>query len=643
MLQAIRKQLSLLRINKFTVLTFVFTAVALSAVLSAFTEKEETAIPEKINAAVIANVSEIISRLDSIGRLFSADTLNRQECKKQYEAARKAYKEIEFYTEYQFPFHSKYYINAALVSKAEAEYNYKTFFPHGFQVLESIIYTEDVDSAINNKYELALLRQSFEYIKDKSRGKHFKPSTSVDMLRFEIIRIMSLYLSGYDCTINKQNLTETKSILEGLRKTIALYPGNDDASQAKCRQLILAATSYLDKNNDYDTFNRLYFITHYLKPLYEGLYNFYDRDAQTEKTNYAVNIRQQKFYGPAWLNTSYFSVVLKDSNLVNQQAKLGELLFFDPLLSGNNQRACASCHQPEHAFAGNTAFSSSFLPEEKLKRNTPSLLNAVFQKSFFYDGRSLQLEDQVSDVLGNHAEMFSDPKDIVYKLKQSPQYKRLFKTAFGNTEDTAITYYGVLKSISEYERKMIALNSRFDKYLRGDEKQLTAEEIAGYAVFSGKALCGSCHFFPLFNGVPPPFYSDNEFEVIGVPKDTSNRETDTDQGRLVISKNKIHAGAFKTMGIRNIDKTAPYMHNGIYTTLDEVIDFYKKGGGAGLGLTVENQTLPFDSLQLSDTETANLKKFLLTLTDNTFHPVIPKKLPVVNIKGLEARKAGGSY
>lgn len=642
MLQAIRKRSNLLRIKKHVVLKFAVAAVALFAVLSSFTEKEETGIPGKINAAVIANVSVIISRLDSIGVLFNADTLNRKECRKHYEAARKAYKEIEFYTEYQYPFHSKYYINAALVSKAEAEYNYKTFFPHGFQVLENIIYTDDVDSAANNKYELAILKQSFEYVKDKTRGKRFKSSTSVDMLRFELIRIMSLYLNGYDCTVNKQNLTETKSILDGFRKTIALFPGNE-ASQAKCIRLIAEANAYLSKNNDYDTFNRLYFIIHYLKPLYEELYTFYDREAQTEKTNYAVNIRQQKFYGPAWFNTGYFSVVLKDSNLVSRQAKLGELLFFDPLLSGNNQRACASCHQPEHAFAGNTDFSASFLPEEKLKRNTPSLVNAVFQKSFFYDGRSLQLEDQASDVLGNHAEMFSDPKDIVYKLKQSPDYKQLFKAAFGNTEDTAITYYGVLKSISEYERQMIALNSRFDNYLRGDEKQLTPDEIAGYTVFSGKALCGSCHFFPLFNGVPPPFYSDNEFEVIGVPKDTSNKEADPDTGRLAISKNKIHAGAFKTMGIRNIDKTAPYMHNGIYTTIDEVIDFYKKGGGAGLGLRIENQTLPFDSLQLTDLETANLKKFLLTLTDKTFHPVTPKKLPVVNIKGLEIRKAGGMY
>ena len=237
--------------------------------------------------------------------------------------------------------------------------------------------------------------------------------------------------------------------------------------------------------------------------------------------------------------------------------------------------------------------------------------------------------------------MFSTPDDIIKKLQLSSEYKSYFKKAFVNTQDTAITYYALLKSISEFERTLITLNSRFDKYVRGDLKQLNKDEITGYTIFSGKALCGSCHFFPLFNGLTPPFYSDNEFEVIGTPANKLNTQLSLDSGRYKLSKNKIHRSAFKTPSLRNISKTAPYMHNGVYTTIDEIIEFYWKGGGKGFGLSIPNQTLPFDSLQLSKTEILQLKKFMLSLNDSSLTVKAPKTLPF--IKGYENRKVGGNY
>ncbi len=642
MQQDTRKHLNSLRINKVLIIKVLVITLFFTFVFSSFITKDELPVSENITHTVTVNITEIAIHLDSIDAIFHSAMPDKKRCIGHYEASRKLYKEIEFYTEYHFPFHSKYFINSPLVNKAEFEYSYKTFVPHGFQVVEQILYSAEVDSALNIKYELALLKNSFNYIKDKSRNKLFKNSTVIDMLRFEIVRIMSLYLNGYDCTFNKQNLREIIHILKSFENTLEGFPGNA-AGKASARQMIAHAIQYLSKNTDYDAFNRLYFITTYMKPLYQELFTFYDAGATQEVTNYAINIRRKLFYDKAWLNPNYFSVVLKDSSLFNKQAELGRLLFFDPVLSGNNQRACASCHEPTHAFGGSVDFNTSFGADEKLKRNTPPLLNAVFQKSFFTDGRSLQLEDQVNDVMANHKEMFSKPAEVIYKLRQSPGYRTLFHEAFKNTEDTTVTYYALLKAISEYERKLVSLNSRFDKYIRGDNTQLSKEEIKGYTVFAGKALCGSCHFFPLFNGLTPPFYGDNEFEVIGVPKNKLNKELDADSGRYHISKNTIHLASFKTPGIRNIELTAPYMHNGIYKTLEEVIDFYKKGGGAGLGLEVHNQTLPFDSLQLNTVEITNLKKFLLSLTDKTFKASVPKTLPVINIKGLEKRKVGGSY
>lgn len=636
------KRPSLLRTRKRLLIKIFFILLCFIMSLSSFTTNEENTFSEKFNNYVSVNTSVIINYLDSIDYLLQTKQHDGIREQYYYEQARKHFKKIEFYTEYQFPFYSKYFINGALVNKAELEYGFKTFAPHGFQVIENLLYSDKKDTTIQSRYELSLLKQSFQYVKTKSLGRETENAKLIDMMRFEIIRIMSLYLNGYDCTINKQNLKEIEHILTGFESVIQ-FSFIDNLNKDNFSELIQVAKNDLSKNNDYDRFNRLHFIVNYLKPLYEYLYHFYSEEALLSSNHYAINIREEKFYDNNWFNKSYFSVVLKDSLQVNDQIILGKLLFFDPILSGNNQRACASCHDPNKGFGGNTDFNVTFQAKDKLKRNTPSLINTLFQKSFFYDGRSLQLEDQVSDVLTNHKEMFANPEDLVYKLKQSPDYRKYFHLAFKNTEDTAITYYAILKSISEFERTLVSLNSRFDKYVRGDEKQLSKEEIEGYTIFAGKALCGSCHFFPLFNGLVPPFYSDNEFEVIGVPKNKSNKELDTDSGRYHVSKNKIHLASFKTLGIRQLDQTAPYMHNGIYNTIDEVIEFYRKGGGAGLGVNVPNQSLPFDSLELSITEINNLKKFVLSLSDKSFQVSVPKSLPIINIKGFEQRKVGGNY
>ncbi len=618
-----------------------FGAALFAMLLSSFTGTDERMVSQRINQSVQVHLSGIIQYLDSLEASLAYPS-DRSVAQAYYVKARQLFKEIEYYTEYHFSFHSKQFINAPLVYKAEYEYNYRTFAPHGFQVIESFLYSAETDSLININHELALLKQTLGYVANKSRDRQFKSSTAVDMLRFELLRIMSLYLNGYDCTVNKQNLPEISSILSGIEQTVSLFPASD-ADKTPVNTLIKGADAYLSAHPDYEHFDRLQFITAFLKPLYEALYTFYDEEARKETTNYAVNIRRQAFYDLSWFNKNYFSVVLKDSALVPNQAELGRLLFFDPVLSGNNQRACASCHDPSHAFGGSEAFNQSFGANDHLKRNTPSLLNVFFQKAFFTDGKSLQLEDQASEVLTSHQEMFSSPEQLVYKLRQSPGYRTLFHNAFHQTEDTAITYYGVLKALSEYERTLVSLNSRFDQYIRGDKTQLSPDEVRGYSLFAGKALCGSCHFFPLFNGLAPPFYNDQEFEVIGVPKNKLNQELDADSGRYLISKNRIHLASFKTPGLRNIDLTGPYMHNGIYQSLDEVIDFYKKGGGAGLGIAVGNQTLPFDSLQLSTQETMQLKKFLLSLTDRSVKSKAPAALPKINIKGLEKRTIGGVY
>lgn len=304
-----------------------------------------------------------------------------------------------------------------------------------------------------------------------------------------------------------------------------------------------------------------------------------------------------------------------DTVHIQLQAQLGKILFFDPMLSGNNKSSCASCHNPDKAFTDGFSKGLNFDKTGSLPRNTPTLLNVIYQKAFFYDGRAYQLEQQVFDVVHNKTEMQSSFEEIEKKIEKSSAYKQLFDCAFKGTSDTAITSYAIQKAIMEYEKTLVSMNSRFDQYLHGDKKKLTAHEINGYNLFAGKALCGSCHFLPLFNGTVPPFYNDSEYEVIGTPADSSNKQLDEDNGRYMVTKLTEQLNAFKTPSIRNIALTAPYMHNGIYTKLEEVVEFYHKGGGAGLKLSVPNQTLPFDSLQLAPQEKIDIVLFLKTLTD----------------------------
>ncbi len=175
----------------------------------------------------------------------------------------------------------------------------------------------------------------------------------------------------------------------------------------------------------------------------------------------------------------------------------------------------------------------------------------------------------------------------------------------------------IANAIAMYVRTLVSYNARFDQYMRGDRQKMSPEEIKGFNLFMGKAKCATCHYVPLFNGSKPPNYYYQESEVIGVPgtADLLHPVADTDPGRYAILPKDFLKNAFKTPTLRNIALTAPYMHNGVFKTLEEVVEFYNKGGGAGIGLEVPNQTLPVKPLGLTAIEKKQLIAFLHTLTD----------------------------
>ena len=631
----------------------VFLFLLLAFITCSFFQKK-TISPTSISNTkfVLKNTDLIIKELQFSVNLLDSIHSNTivNKLKSSYLKSRHYYKQIECYLEYCSPFDVKYYINGPLVKKSELEYGKKIFDPHGFQVIEEFLFGSETVEIEQQKTEYLMLIEVFKAFQKKIKTATITDSQIIEMVQFELLRTISLTLNGYDATFTKTNVEETISVLKGCTIFINNIKPNYSPNQfpsithQKLNKSISNAIFYCQQNKDYNTFNRLYFITRHINPIYKLLTEFHKSELfQFTPVNYAINLKSESLFESNSFNLNYFSVKVNDTIGIEKQKELGELLFFDPILSGNNQRACASCHKPELGFTDGLEKAIEFEKKTNLSRNTPTLLNTIYQKNFFHDGRARQLEEQINDVLHNKQEMNSTADEMIQKLNTSEEYKAFFKLAFVGTADTSISYFGILKAIHEYEKTLISTNSRFDNYLRGNYNQLNQKEINGYNLFSGKALCGSCHFFPLFNGLVPPIYSDTEYEVIGVPKSKNSIMIDEDEGRLKVTKAYIHQYAFKTPTVRNIGLTAPYMHNGIYKTLEDVIVFYNNGGGKGLGINIPHQTLPFDSLHLNKKEINEIKLFMLSLTDTTGLNKKPKHLPLFKDEKLNNRVIGGVY
>jgi parallel beta-helix repeat protein len=301
------------------------------------------------------------------------------------------------------------------------------------------------------------------------------------------------------------------------------------------------------------------------------------------------------------------------------QAALGRLLFYDPLLSAEDNIACASCHHPDMGFSdGRTVALGAH--DQTLRRNTPTLWNVAYFESLFWDGRANSLEEQLLFPLTNPNEMGADLEEMVAQLQAIQEYVVLFNTSF----DDGITVTNVVTAITSFQRTLVTRNTPFDHYAAGDFNALTPPQRRGFEIFRSAATrCFECHAYPIF--------SDNVFHVLGVPEDAAN----PDRGQVEVAANAPDAEyAFRTPGLRNIALTAPYMHNGSLETLEEVIQFYADGGGlaaGGVNVQVDEKVRGFE---LSERQQQDLIAFLYALTDEpsellTIPETVPSGLPVV--------------
>lgn len=535
-----------------------------------------------------------------------------------FKQSRLAYKKVEFLAEYYNPLTAKS-INGAPIPAMDDNDQHKIEQPEGFQMIEPFLFPEFQPAQKKELLrEIDILIANFIRLKSVAESQELANTQIFDALRLESFRIITLGISGFDAPIAQNSMEEAASALSSIHEILQLYKADfgekNEKTWANTQHLLQKGMDNLRSAKDFNSFDRLFFITNFGNPISAAIKSCAEAlKIEAPKDLRALRANASTLFSNNAFDANYYTANY-EAHITKEKSDLGKKLFYDPVLSGSGTRSCGSCHKPEMAFTDGLVKSDALNGKSKLRRNTPTLLNAGFQPALFYDNRVNYLEDQATDVIKNKDEMHGSLPVAVSKLKSDKSYMVLFKKAFPNSKE-AVSDLNIRNALGSYIRTLVSLNSPFDKYVRGDQSQLNQEQVNGFNLYMGKAKCGTCHFAPLFNGTVPPDFRIIETEVIGVPESANSKSIDKDFGKYDLRKLDLYKNAFRTPTVRNIALTAPYMHNGAYNTLEQVMDFYNEGGGVGLGMDIPNQTLPFDKLNLSKKEIQDIIAFLKTLND----------------------------
>ncbi|MDA2924697.1 cytochrome-c peroxidase [Acidobacteria bacterium AH-259-L09] len=284
-----------------------------------------------------------------------------------------------------------------------------------------------------------------------------------------------------------------------------------------------------------------------------------------------------------------------DNPLTPERVALGRTLFFDPILSRDRSLACAGCHEPERAFTDGRALSVGVFGRVGT-RSVPTLVNRAYGSSFFWDGRTSSLEEQVLKPIQDPKELDMTLREVVTRLRRDREYSERFQAVFGRIP----THVDLAAALASYVRTILSGDAPIDRYLAAELDALSEQARDGLHIFQGKARCSTCHVGPTF--------TDERFHNTGV----AWRDGELlDPGRFTVTGKKEDQGAFKTPTLREIAQTAPYMHDGSLATLEEVIEFYNRGGNPNPYLDPELRPL-----RLTTEEKQALLAFLRALAGN---------------------------
>ncbi|PQJ09625.1 cytochrome C peroxidase [Flavipsychrobacter stenotrophus] len=469
--------------------------------------------------------------------------------------------------------------------------------------------------------------------------------------RLWLLNLAAIYTTGFECPDPTLVIPELRIMLSANRNIYTAFNASFPATPITADYLSLYGRMNEFVNtqpHDINHFDHFKFIRDYVNPLFIinqqliARYHVVSHSLVDYSLNKnAVSVFDKNLY-PGQNSKGVFIRVTNDSVLAEIE-QVGKLLFHDPILSGNNMRTCASCHKPGQFFT-DTAFATSlhYNRVDRLARNSPTLLNSSYNHLVMLDGKHSNLQDQTKAVISNPDEMGCSEKEVLRKVLSCKQYSHIFcKLLTYTPAEKEITYDHIVSAITWYYSQFSRQSAPFDGAMN-KARNVSQSIQSGFNLFMGKAQCATCHFVPQFNGVKPP-YVGSEFEVIGVPETISYLSLSKDKGRYVMNPAKETMNAFRTGTVRNSAHTMPYMHNGVFTTMEQVIDFYDGGGGNGHGLNVANQTLSADSLKLTPVEKKDLIAFINSLNEEIPTEIAPVSLPKSRVKALNSRKVGGIY
>ncbi|EMR01906.1 cytochrome-c peroxidase [Cesiribacter andamanensis] len=500
------------------------------------------------------------------------------------------------------------FLNQPNILKIEEEdfTDIKRKAPSGFQVLEELIFDPGADAESIGRHA-AQVSNRLKLIRKNTRFSSYLQYHFLWMMRNALVRVALTGITGFDSPVQENSLEESAFVYRRLKKYLSLFKGNfrNPALLEAWNQQFDSSLKALQGN--FEAFDRYTFLKDHTHAQLALWVQTKDDWNVSFPFTLALEHDASSLFTSTTFNLAYFEE-RPSGPLTKEKVLLGKQLFHDPSLSASGALSCASCHQEARAFTDGKQRADGQL------RNSPSLSYAALQRGFFYDKRTSSLEGQIISVVNNQQEFHSSLEDMVQTVRQQPAYQQAFARLYPQQE---ISDARIRHAIASYIRSLTPFDSRFDRSIDGLEQSLSESEIRGFNLFSGKAKCATCHFAPVFNGTVPPEFSETELELLGVPDapDTVGARIDQDPGRYQVYGTEERKFFFKTPSLRNSAHTAPYMHNGVYNTLEEVLDFYNRGGGAGIGIALEHQTLPPDALQLSKQEIADIIAFLGSLSD----------------------------
>lgn len=630
-------------------------AVILIISMYSFKNEEATAYKKLYSQNLSSFKMEQEKLFDLIENSAVLDSNSKKSINLQIEKNRIQLKKIDFWLRYFEPNAYKK-INGPLPVEWETEVFEKYEKPYkregaGLTVAEIYLNGADLEKSLLLEYIRSSIIATETYETDGITKNLKSPDAFFLCNRLYLLNLATIYSTGFECPNTKKIIPELEQMLADVNQIYAAYNQSfsEKTLDSNYQELYNQTINFVkNQPKDYTQFDHFTFIKDYINPLFKLNQQFILNYQVLSKSNldYTLNDNAFSIFDKSVFfaqNQNGIYSRIKDPMVLKEIDSIGKLLFYDPILSGNNLRSCVSCHKSDDYFT-NTTLKTAIQYDEKtsLTRNTPSLINAPYNHLIMTDGKLLSLQEQAKTVITNPIEMGSHEEAALAKILSCPTYKKAFKKFAKYTPaQKKISLEHVFSALTTYYSKFSQYYAPFDDAMNKN-KTLQSDEIKGFNLFMSKAQCATCHFLPTFSGIKPPFIG-NEFEVIGVPSDTTIVQLDRDKGRYDVNPAAETLNAFRTSTIRNTEKTKPYMHNGVFKTLEEVINFYNRGAGIGHQLVVPNQTATSDSLYLSQVEKKQLISFIKSLNENITFEKAPLYLPKSKIKILNARKVGGKY